>query len=323
MQALTFHGGVVRLADRPVPIPAPGEALLKIHRAGICATDLEIARGYMGFEGTLGHEAVGEVVDVGPGTALPAGLDGVRVVPSINFACQRCAICRAGDGGHCPERTVLGILGQDGAMAEYVTAPIANLHAVPAGVDADRAVFTEPLAAAIHAFDGLALDAHSRVLVLGDGKLGLLIGLALASRAPTIGQAVLVGRHPEKLAIAAATGLDTALAADFDGGGFDVVVEATGHPDGLATAFAALRPRGTLVLKSTYAAGTPNLAPIVINELRVVGSRCGPFEPALAALARGTIDPRPLIQERFALADGEAAFARAGEKGVLKVLLEV
>lgn len=322
MQSLTFENGVVRLSERPRPTPGPGEALIRVRRAGICATDLEIARGYMGFSGTLGHEAVGEVVDLGPNTRLPDALAGVRVVPSINFACRQCATCQAGDAHHCPHRSVLGILGRDGAMAEFVTAPLANLHPVPAEVDDDQAVFVEPLAAALHAFAGLPLGPDSRVLVLGDGKLGLLIALALASHADRLAQAILVGRHPAKLAIAAAAGLEVAVAADFDQRGFDVVVEATGHPDGLALAFDALRPRGTLVLKSTYAAGTPNLAPIVINELRVVGSRCGPFGPALAALASGRIDPRPLIADRFPLHAGEAAFARAGEKGVLKVLIE-
>lgn len=322
MRALVFEAGAVRLAERPRPTPRPGEALLRIRQAGICATDLEIARGYMGFEGVLGHEAVGEIVAFGADTAAPPELAiGARVVPSINFACGACATCRAGDGRHCPTRSVLGILARDGAMAEYATAPLANLHPVPAGLPDEAAVFTEPLAAAIHAFDAVPLDPSSRVLVLGDGKLGLLIALALAARPEPVATAMLMGRHPDKLAIAAAAGLETAQAGVDAVGRFDVVVEATGHPDGLAAAFAALRPRGTLVLKSTYAQGAPNLAPVVINELRVVGSRCGPFAPALDALASGRIDPRPLIAARHRLVDGEAAFAQAGTRGVLKVLL--
>lgn len=321
MRALTFSDEGVRLVDRPTPTPGPGDALLAVRRAGVCATDLEITKGYMGFRGILGHEVVGEIVAFGPGAQGSARRLGERVVPSINCACRACATCAAGDFGHCPHRTVLGILGRDGAMAEFVAVPVANLHPVPAGVGDMLAVFTEPLAAAIHGFDDVPLAPGARVLVLGDGKLGLLIALALAARPEPLGQRILVGRHPEKLAIAAAAGLEIALAADFDGRGFDVVVEATGHPAGLEAAFRALRPRGTLVLKSTYAAGTPNLAPIVIDELRVIGSRCGPFEPALAALAAGRIDPRPLIAAEFGLAEGEAAFAKAGERGILKVLL--
>jgi threonine dehydrogenase-like Zn-dependent dehydrogenase len=298
--------------------------VLAVRRAGICNTDLEIARGYMGFQGVLGHELVAQVVEGPAGSAPPADWAGRRVTPEINCACRGCPACTQGRGNHCPTRTVLGILGRDGGLAERVAVPLSTLHAVPDSLDDDQAVFIEPLAAALHAFDDVDLTRKDRVLLLGDGKLGLLIGLALAARRGQLGQALAVGRHPDKLAILAAAGLEVALETDFDErGSFDLVIEATGSPQGLTTALEAVRPQGTLVLKSTYAgAADVDLAPVVINEVRVVGSRCGDFPRAIAALENGHIDPRPLISERFSLNEAERAFARAAEPGVIKVLVD-
>ena len=323
MKALvcTDHG--VKLEDRPEPKPGPGEALLAVRTAGICNTDLEIARGYMGFRGVLGHEVLGEIVGVGPDTELPDRLQGQRVVSEINCSCHRCATCLKGDHHHCDDRTVLGILGRDGGLAERVAVPVANLHAVPDEISDEAATFVEPLAAAIHALDDAPLRPGDRVLLIGDGKLGLLIGLSLSTRGD-LGGATVLGRHTDKLAIAKKAGLDVAFDADFDRTGFDVVIEASGHASGLTRALGAVRPRGTIVLKSTYAnAGGVDLAPIVINEIRVVGSRCGTFPRAIDAMRTGRIDPTPLIAETAPLSDGQRAFERAAEPGALKVLVRV
>ena len=324
MKALSCTDRGVVLADVADPEPPPGEAILRVRSAGICNTDLELARGYMGFRGVLGHEVLGEVVAVHGGAGPTSALAGKRVVPEINCACGRCAVCRAGGRNHCPSRTVLGILGRDGGIAERVAVPLENLHVVPDAIPDELAAFIEPLAAALHAFDEAAPRPGDRVCLLGDGKLGLLAGLALAARRGDLGRAVAVGRHRDKLAILEAAGLDVAIEQGFSESGFDVVIEATGQPAGLARALALVRPRGTIVLKSTYAgAGQPgiDLAPIVIHELRVIGSRCGDFGRAIDVLARGVVDPRPLISARYPLADAERAFARAAEPGVLKVLV--
>jgi threonine dehydrogenase-like Zn-dependent dehydrogenase len=312
----------VKLTERPEPEPVVGEALVQVRQAGICNTDLEIARGYMGFTGILGHEVLGTIVRAGPDTEVSDRLNAGRVVSEINCSCLACPTCREGGRHHCPHRTVLGILGKDGALAERVAIPLANLHPIPDSLSDEIAVFVEPLAAAMHTFDDAACRPGDRVLVIGDGKLGLLIGLTLASRRGDLRRAVQLGRHPEKLAIVAAAGLETMMDGELDVGGFDVVVEATGQPSGLERALAAVKPRGKIVLKSTYAgeAGV-DLAPIVINEIQVIGSRCGTFERAIDALASGRIDPTPLITERYSLARGEHAFERAAADGVLKVLI--
>jgi threonine dehydrogenase-like Zn-dependent dehydrogenase len=283
--------------------------------AGVCNTDLEIVRGYMGFRGTLGHELVGRVVE-GPPSWV-----GKRVVSEINFACGECAACARGLGRHCPNRTVMGILGADGAFAERVRVPVANLHAVPDSLADDAAVFAEPLAAAFEILEQVPVSAATDALVLGDGKLGLLCASVLAAAGARV---TVVGHHPEKLALLAARGVETKLATELSRTGFDLVVEATGSAGGLAQAIAATRPRGTLVLKSTVADRTSvDLAPIVIHELSLVGSRCGPFPPALAALDSRTVDVAPFVSDRFSLNDADRALARAAEPGVLKVLVEV
>ncbi|MFW6050084.1 MAG: MDR/zinc-dependent alcohol dehydrogenase-like family protein [Myxococcota bacterium] len=315
MKALCFDGRLA-LRELPEPRPGPDEALVRVRMAGICNTDVEIARGYMGFEGVLGHELVG-VVQEAPDPVWV----GRRVCAEINLACGRCDACLRGMGRHCPTRRVLGILGKDGCFAEWVTLPLANLHAVPEGMADETAVFTEPLAAAHEVLQQVAVDPDARVLVLGDGKLGLLVALVLVHTGADV---TLVGKHDAKLAIGRRAGARTAVPQDLTEHGFDVVVEATGSPDGLAMALDRIRPRGTLVLKSTFH-GKPEVdtAKLVIDEIHVVGSRCGPFPPALRALAQHRIDPAPLVSATRPLSDAVAAFEHAQAPGVLKVLLDM
>ena len=314
MKAVVFRQGLaVREIDDPAP--AEGEALVRVVQAGICNTDLEIVRGYMGFEGVLGHEMLG-VVEAHPDPSWV----GRRVTAEINLACGVCEWCGRGLGRHCPTRTVLGILGKDGCFAERVTLPPANLHAVPDGVPNDLAVFTEPLAAAFEILEQVHVEPDARVLVLGDGKLGLLCAMVLRGTGCAL---TLAGRHRRKMELVAALGVET-REPDHLEGKWDVVVEATGSPAGLEAALAHLRPRGTLVLKSTFH-GAPEVrtAQLVIDELHVVGSRCGPFPPALRALADARIDPRVLIDARYPLGDALEAIERAQERGTLKIILDV
>jgi threonine dehydrogenase-like Zn-dependent dehydrogenase len=318
MKALRFENGQLSLADVALP-GREGEALVRVRLAGVCNTDLEIVRGYAGFEGTLGHEFVGEV-ERAPGAPE---LEGQRVVGEINAGCGRCQLCRAGDARHCPARTVLGIVGRDGAFAEYLQLPVANLLPVPDDVPDERAVFTEPLAAACGITERAKVEAETRVAVIGDGKLGLLC--AQAVRATTGAGVTLVGRHDSKLEIVRGRGVRTAradaLPASFERA-FDVAVEASGSPAGFETALRLLRPRGTLVLKSTFHGATElNAAPVVVDEISIVGSRCGRFKPALELLRRGAVETDALITDEFPLSEGPRALQRAAEPGVLKVLL--
>jgi len=317
VQALVYDGEALRLReDYPRPVSPPGEALVRVRLAGICNTDLEIVRGYMGFRGVLGHEFVGTVEE-----AEDRSLIGQRVVGEINAYCGECPTCRAGRPTHCPNRTTLGIWGRDGAFAEYLTLPVRNLHVVPEGISDEEAVFTEPLAAALEILEQVHLRPTDRVVVLGDGKLGLLVAQALALMGCDL---LAVGRHREKLAILARRGIPTALEAEAEGLAADVVVECTGRPEGFAAARRILRPRGTLVLKSTYHGYVEaDLTGLVVDEITLVGSRCGPFPPALRMLERGLVDVRSLISAVYLLAQGVEAFARAAEPGVLKVLLRV
>lgn len=317
MRALVFDGAL-RVEERPDPRPSPGEALIAVRRAGICNTDVEIARGYMGFHGVLGHEFVGEVLEVRD-DAHRAWV-GRRVAGEINLGCGACGRCLAGLSRHCKTRTVLGILGRDGALAERVTLPVANLHAVPDALDDDGAVFIEPVAACFEVLEQLKVEPDARVVVLGDGKLGLMLAQVLRATGCDL---TLVGKHPRKLEIAEATGVKTAHLDDHVPGDADVVVEATGSPAGLDRALSLVRPRGTLVLKSTFhGAPTVNTARIVIDEVCVLGSRCGPFAPAARALAAGRVDPRPLIDATYPLRDAVAAFEHAQRARVLKVLID-
>lgn len=315
MRAIVLDQEGVRVeADRPAPSPADGEVLVRVRRAGICETDLQLIKGYMGFRGVLGHEFVG-VAESGP-------YIGRRVVGEINCACWRCETCRAGLPTHCPDRTVLGILNHDGAFADLIAVPQRNLHLVPDALDDDTAVFTEPVAAALQIPAQIGIRRTDRVVVLGDGRLGNLCAQVLAHLSDRL---LVVGKHPEKLALLAAKGIETALLGDVAHTRFaDIVVDCTGSERGLPAALRLVRPRGTIVLKTTVA-GQQTLAwaPFVIDEVTLVGSRCGPFDQALAALASGRVDVRPLISERFDLSRGLEALERAQARGVLKVLLEV
>ena len=288
--------------------------LVRVLRAGVCDTDLQLIEGYMGFRGVLGHEFVG-VAGSGP-------YAGRRVVGEINCSCQDCATCRSGRPTHCPHRTVLGILGHDGAFADLIAVPQRNLHVVPDSMSDDVAVFTEPVAAAFQVPAQIAIRRDDRIVVLGDGRLGNLCAQVLAGLSDHV---LAVGKHAEKLALLSARGIRTALLGDVGQERMaDVVVECTGSETGLPTALRIVRPRGTIVLKTTVA-GTQALAwaPFVIDEVTLVGSRCGPFDQALDALDAGRIDVSPLITDRFGLTDGLAALERARSKGALKVLLEM
>jgi threonine dehydrogenase-like Zn-dependent dehydrogenase len=317
MRALLCDNGLRYDSAFPYPAPPPGEALIRVRLAGICNTDLELVRGYLNFRGILGHEFVGEVVQAADATWL-----GQRVVGDINAACrsQECAACAAGQPTHCPNRTTLGIAGRDGAFADYLILPQANLYAVPENVSDEMAVFTEPLAAACEILAQIQIAPTDRVVVLGDGKLGLLVAAVLRLTGADL---TLVGRHRDKLAIAAGWGIKVRLADETAQASFaDVVVECTGSPQGFESARRLLRPRGTLVLKSTYhGALSVDMSGLVVDEITLLGSRCGPFAPALRLLASSLVDPRRLISETFALDQAEAAFARAAAPGVLKVLL--
>ena len=297
----------------PTPLADEQTARVRVHVAGICSTDLQIFQGYMGFTGVPGHEFVGEVIE-GPAAWL-----GQRVVGEINFACEQCPTCAKGLGRHCPSRRVMGILQADGTFAEYVAVPVANLHPVPGQVADEAAVFTEPLAAAFEILEQVHLQPTDEVVVLGDGKLGLLCAQVLQLTGTRVH---LVGRHAHKLALIRPHGIHTVLLPDHPPGQADVVVEATGSAEGLQRAMETVRPRGTLVLKSTVAAEHHlSLAPLVINEVTVIGSRCGRFSPALQALAHDRIAVTPLIEHVYALTAVSDAVAHASRRGALKVLL--
>jgi threonine dehydrogenase-like Zn-dependent dehydrogenase len=319
MKALRYENGSLRVADVGVP-RAQGEALVRVVLSGICNTDLEIARGYAGFRGTLGHEFVGVVEETGGA----GGLTGRRVVGEINAGCGRCGLCAANDPRHCAARTVLGIVGRDGAHAEYLRLPAANLLVVPDEISDERAVFTEPLAAACGIVERVEIGDGARVAVVGDGKLGLLCAQALA--ALTGAEITLVGKHDSKLEIARRRNIETTLLDQLDGSkrarAFDVVVEASGSPAGFDLALSLLKARGTLVLKSTFHGSTPlDTARVVVDEINVVGSRCGRFAPALELLKDNRVDVESLISEELPLGEGVRAMERAAQGGVLKVLL--
>ncbi len=303
---------------RDVPRPAAeGEALVRVSLSGICNTDLEIIRGYAGFTGTLGHEFIG-VVEESPDAPQ---LLGRRVAGEINAGCGKCERCFAGDPRHCPERTVLGIIGRDGAHAEFLRLPTRNLVTVPDAVPNEQAVFIEPLAAAIGISEQVDITAETRVAVIGDGKLGILCARAMRTLTP---HTSLIGKHSSKLDRAERTGIRPILAGETKGleGSFDVVIEASGSESGFASAVDLVRPRGKIVLKSTFA-GKPTWEAwrIVVQEITIVGSRCGRFQPAVDALAAGQIEVSDLISEEFKLADAVEAVTAAGQKGTLKVLL--
>ena len=316
MKALWLENNQLQLrSDVPIPEPLPGEALVRVVRAGICNTDLELLRGYYPYTGILGHEFVG-VVEEGP-----KQLVGVRVVGEINAVCGECRFCRSGQPTHCENRTVLGIVNRNGAFAEYLTLPIANLHPVPDNVPTDVATFTEPVAAALEIQQQVPVRPDDRVLVVGDGKLGQLVAQTLALTGCDL---LVVGRHRNKLDYLAARGIKTGLADVVTDRAFDLSVECTGNPEGFAIARRALRPRGTLVLKSTYAGHlTFDASSLVVDEITLIGSRCGPFPQALQVISQEQVDVKYLIQSHYPLDEAIAAFDRAQERGILKVLLEI
>lgn len=300
------HGG---------PARSPDEVLIRVRLAGICTTDLEITRGYMQFTGVPGHEFVG-TVEQGP-----AELVGRRVVAEINCPCGQCELCRRGLGNHCPQRTVLGIAGHDGTFAEYLTVPAANCHVVPDEIADRQAVFVEPLAAAAHVLDALELNRGARVAVLGSGRLGLLVAQVLARRSCDL---VVIGRNERTLTLCERWGIRTVPATAAEGGpACDAVIECTGSPEGLRRALTLCRPMGTIVLKSTYAeSATVDLAPVVVNEVRVIGSRCGAFPPALRLLAAGDVRVEDMITAVYPLEQGLAALEAAARPEHIKVLLQ-
>ncbi len=330
MRALVYRDHTVTFEPAyPHPTPKPGEVLIRVSLAGICNTDLEITRGYMDFQGVPGHEFVGIVEALHESVPLRAELIGKRVVGEINAACHRadCWYCMRDMPTHCPNRTTLGIVNRDGAFAEYLTLPVENLHLVPDNVSDEEAVFTEPLAANFEMLEQVHVRPTDRAVVLGDGKMGQLAAQVLALSGCDV---MMVGKHEEKLALVAQRGITAHLLEDIQtftlpgAERVDLVVECTGTAQGLELALRLVRPRGTVFLKSTVAnPSTLYLAPIVIDEIRVQGSRCGPFAPALRALSQHTIDVRPLISALYSLDEGLAAFQHAGEKGVLKVLMRV
>lgn len=314
MRALWLEDRRLTLRD-DVPVPSvPGEALIRVQLAGICNTDVELTRGYYPYAGVPGHEFTG-IVERGPDA-----LTGKRVVGEINAVCGRCEACLNGHPTHCENRNVLGIIGRNGAFAEYLTLPAANLHVVPDGMPPEIAVFTEPLAAALEIQEQIEIGPSERVLVVGDGKLGQLVARTLALTGCKLSAS---GRHREKLALLERAGIRAIDADAVAPRSFDVAVECSGSPDGFALARKALRPRGTLVMKSTYAGDlTMNASSLVVDEITIIGSRCGPFPAALRLLAEGAIDPAPLIHARYPLSDALAAFEHAQRSGVLKVLIE-
>jgi 2-desacetyl-2-hydroxyethyl bacteriochlorophyllide A dehydrogenase len=317
MKALRYENQELAVSDVPPP-RVDGEALVRVTLSGICNTDLEIARGYAGFEGTVGHEFVGVIEKLPESGPLTPGQ---RVVGEINAGCGVCDLCRAGDPRHCAQRTVLGIVGRDGSHAEFLKLPAVNLLPVPDKISDERAVFTEPLAAACGILERADVTEETRVAVIGDGKLGLLCAQVLKTTGAPV---TLVGKHSRKLAIAERRGIETITVAQAQSRSreFDLAVEASGSPTGFRLALDLLRPRGVLVLKSTFHGATEiDSAPLVVNEISVIGSRCGRFAPALELLKTGAVDVESLISEEFALADGVRAMERAAEPDVLKILL--
>lgn len=316
MRGAWIENGTLRLRnDLPDPSADAGKSRVRVDLAGVCATDLALRRGYMGFAGIPGHEFVG--------TALDGPLAGRRVVGDINAACGTCARCESGDGHHCPRRTVLGIVAHGGCFAETLVLPDENLVAVPDTVSDDAAVFAEPLAAAFEIVQQIDPAAHREVLVAGDGRLGLLCALVLADAGL---QVTLAGRHPERAAflpenVHHVTGL--LEDPERDRARFDLAVEATGRATTLPAMLSRVAPRGTIVLKTTTEAPISiDLAPLVVDEITMIGSRCGPMDVAIEALAAGRIDPTPLIQHRYPLTRAVDAVEHAARGGVLKILIE-
>jgi threonine dehydrogenase-like Zn-dependent dehydrogenase len=304
MLAVHLESGRVHVKKVPLPRVPSGYARIRLIAAGICSTDLELQRGYYGFIGTPGHEFVGEVTHADDSNWI-----GQRVAGEINLACGKCDWCARGLGRHCPTRKVLGIVNHPGAFQEFLTLPIRNLHRVPPSIPDDHAVFIEPVAAACEILDQIKIAKGTRVAVLGDGKLGLLITQVLHANGARID---LFGRHSKKAIV-------TAKLPERD---YPIVIDATGSPEGLRSAISMCVPRGTVIMKSTVHGLVPiDTAPAIVNEITLIGSRCGRFEPALKLLASGKVKVAGLISDEFPLDRAKDAFARAATKGILKVLL--
>lgn len=315
MLSVHLESGHVSVERIALPERPEGFALIRLLIGGICNTDLELQRGYYGFSGTPGHEFVGEVVECDA-----PGLRGKRVVGEINLACTHCVWCLRGLGRHCPNRAVLGIVKHPGAFREFLTLPERNLHVAPDSISSEAAVFAEPLAAACEILDQVAIPAGGAVAVLGDGKLGLLISQTLQARGCRVHQ---FGRHRSKLAIAERAGVTIEIAGEnLPAGEYEWVVDATGSPAGLRAAVIMTQPRGTVILKSTVHGEVPvDTAPVIVNEITLVGSRCGRMQPALELLANGKIDVNSMISERIPLTKAAEGFERAAQAGIMKVLL--
>lgn len=314
MKALWLENNRVDLRDVPRP-SHPGEALVRVRLAGICSTDLELVRGYYPYTGVLGHEFVGEVVSSDDEAWI-----GQRVVGEINATCGRCEACLNGRGSHCENRNVLGIVNRDGVFAEYTRLPLENLHPVPASVPDEMAVFVEPLAAALEIQQQVQVHPTDRVLLVGAGRLGQLIAQTLALTGCGLR---VVARHEAQKSLLRARGIGLVSAGDVQPGRWDMVVEATGSPDGFALARRAVRPRGTLVMKSTYKGELRvDFSSVVVDEITIIGSRCGPFAPALRLMEAKAVDPTPLLAAEYRLGDGLEALEEAARPGVLKVILK-
>ena len=322
MKALRFDGTLQLLHDAPLP-RRPGEALIQVLKAGICNTDLEITKGYASFAGVLGHEFVGRVIE-SPDNELA----GRRVVGEINVGCNACTVCRAGDSRHCATRTVLGIKDRAGAFSEFLSLPTRNLLAVPDSISDEAAVFVEPLAAAYHILDQVSIGPSSRVAIIGDGKLAQLVIRVVTTTGCSL---TVVGKHEAKMEFARSLGARLLMLSDVSGESpahspdqADVVIEASGSPSGLQLALKLVRPQGTIVLKSTHNGATPvEMFPAVVNEVTIIGSRCGRFAPVLELLGSGAIDVAPLISFRFPLDEARLAFLSAADPAALKVILEI
>jgi threonine dehydrogenase-like Zn-dependent dehydrogenase len=315
MLAVHLESGRVRLRRVPLPRVPEGFARIRLLAAGICSTDLELQRGYYGFSGTPGHEFVGEVTE-----AADKSWIGKRVVGEINLACGHCEWCKRGLGRHCPTRTVLGIVKHPGAFREFLTLPVHNLHRVPASIPTEHAVFIEPIAAACEILDQVKIPKGERVAVLGDGKLGLLVAQVLQAKGARVH---LFGRHKEKMRLVEPTGVTTEIVPKkLPVAVWPFVVDATGSSEGLRAAVSMCIPRGTVIMKSTvHGLVSIDTAPAIVNEITLVGSRCGRFEAALPLLSSGKVNVGSMISEEFPLDRAPEAFATAAKRGVLKVLL--
>jgi len=315
MQALWLENNNISVRDVSVP-DAKDEALIKTRKAGICSTDLELVKGYYPYTGILGHEFIGDVID-----APDKSWIGKRVVGEINAVCGKCEACLNGRRTHCENRTVLGIVNRDGVFAEYTTLPLENLHHVPDSVPDEMAVFTEPLAAALEIQQQVQIKPTDRVLLIGAGRLGQLIAQTLALTGCNL---CVLARHQKQKQLLTARGIKIISEDEIQSGKWDIVVEATGSSGGFEIARKAIRPRGTLVMKSTYKGELNiNFSSIVVDEITIIGSRCGPFEPALRLMEKGAVDPTPLIETEYEMSDALKAFERAAQPGTLKVLLNL